>query len=173
MAVREWGDEIVFLHKIVEGGTDRSYGIHVARLAGLPPELLSRAESVLEPGLASLLDVFPPVVARAAPATAPATAPAAPRPSGPAAAARQTPRRRMASVTRKTAETSISVSIQLDGEGKHDDIDTGIGFLDHMLELFARHGGFDLTLHATGDLDVDQHHTVEDVGITLGEAVLK
>jgi imidazoleglycerol-phosphate dehydratase len=60
----------------------------------------------------------------------------------------------------------------LDGEG-HYDVRTGIRFLDHMLELFARHGGFDLTLHATGDLDVDQHHTVEDVGIVLGEAVLK
>ena len=60
----------------------------------------------------------------------------------------------------------------LDGRGQYD-VSTGIRFLDHMLELFTRHGGFDLTLRATGDLDVDQHHTVEDVGITLGEATLE
>jgi imidazoleglycerol-phosphate dehydratase len=58
----------------------------------------------------------------------------------------------------------------LDGKGRYD-VSTGIRFLDHMLELFARHGGFDLTVRATGDLDVDQHHTVEDLGIALGEAV--
>ena len=60
----------------------------------------------------------------------------------------------------------------IDGKGRYD-ISTGIRFFDHMLELFTRHGGFDLTLKAKGDLDVDQHHTVEDVGITLGETVLK
>ena len=60
----------------------------------------------------------------------------------------------------------------LDGRGQCD-VSTGIRFLDHMLELFTRHGGFDLTLRAAGDLDVDQHHTVEDVGITLGEATLE
>ena len=60
----------------------------------------------------------------------------------------------------------------LDGSGQYD-VGTGIRFLDHMLELFTRHGGFDLTLRAAGDLDVDQHHTVEDVGITLGEATLE
>ncbi len=72
---------------------------------------------------------------------------------------------------RRTTETQIRGRVSLDGKGRYD-VSTGIRFLDHMLELFARHGGFDLTLHATGDLDVDQHHTVEDVGIALGEAVL-
>ena len=71
---------------------------------------------------------------------------------------------------RKTAETAIRIRLTLDGKGRHD-VRTGIRFLDHMLQLVARHGGFDLTLHADGDLDVDQHHTVEDVGIALGEAV--
>ena len=77
---------------------------------------------------------------------------------------------RRALIDRKTAETSIRVRLNIDGTGSHD-IDTGIRFLDHMLQLVARHGGFDLTIKATGDLDVDQHHTVEDVGISLGEAV--
>jgi imidazoleglycerol-phosphate dehydratase len=79
---------------------------------------------------------------------------------------------RRAVIDRKTAETSISIRLTLDGKGQHD-IRTGIRFLDHMLQLVARHGGFDLKIHASGDLDVDQHHTVEDVGIVLGEAVLK
>ena len=73
---------------------------------------------------------------------------------------------------RRTSETSIRGKLVLDGRGTYD-VGTGIRFLDHMLELFARHGGFDLVLRAEGDLDVDQHHTVEDVGIVLGEAVLK
>ena len=72
-------------------------------------------------------------------------------------------------VNRKTTETSIALRLNLDGRGKYD-IRTGVRFLDHMLDLFTRHGGFDLHLRATGDLDVDQHHTVEDVGIALGEA---
>ena len=73
-------------------------------------------------------------------------------------------------VERTTTETTISVRLSLDGKGKYD-VSTGIRFFDHMLELFTRHGGFDLRLRAKGDLDVDQHHTVEDVGIALGEAV--
>ncbi len=73
---------------------------------------------------------------------------------------------------RKTTETQIAVRLTLDGKGRYE-IDTGIRFLDHMLELVTRHGAFDLTIRATGDLDVDQHHTVEDVGIGLGEAVAK
>ena len=73
-------------------------------------------------------------------------------------------------VDRKTAETTISIRLNLDGRGSYD-VRTGIRFLDHMLELFTRHGGFDLTVRAAGDLDVDQHHTVEDLGIALGEAV--
>jgi len=78
---------------------------------------------------------------------------------------------RAAAFDRKTRETHIKGRLVIDGQGRYD-ISTGIRFLDHMLELFARHGGFDLTLRATGDLDVDQHHTVEDVGIALGEATL-
>ena len=77
---------------------------------------------------------------------------------------------RRAVVKRRTAETQIALTIDLDGRGKYA-VRTGIRFLDHMLELVARHGAFDLRLAATGDLDVDQHHTVEDVGIVLGEAV--
>jgi imidazoleglycerol-phosphate dehydratase len=73
---------------------------------------------------------------------------------------------------RRTAETDIRGSIVIDGQGRYD-VSTGIRFFDHMLELFTRHGAFDLTLKARGDLDVDQHHTVEDVGIVLGESVLK
>jgi imidazoleglycerol-phosphate dehydratase len=75
-------------------------------------------------------------------------------------------------IDRQTTETQIRLSIDLDGRGRYD-VRTGIRFFDHMLELFARHGGFDLTIAATGDLDVDAHHTVEDVGIALGEAVLQ
>ena len=75
-------------------------------------------------------------------------------------------------IDRRTTETAIKLSIALDGRGTYQ-VRTGIRFLDHMLELFARHGAFDLRVEATGDLDVDQHHTVEDVGIVLGEAVLK
>jgi imidazoleglycerol-phosphate dehydratase len=77
---------------------------------------------------------------------------------------------RRAVIDRQTAETSIAIRLTLDGKGRHD-IRTGIRFLDHMLQLVARHGGFDLKIDASGDLDVDQHHTVEDVGIALGEAV--
>lgn len=77
---------------------------------------------------------------------------------------------RRATINRKTAETRIALSLTLEGRGRYD-VRTGIRFFDHMLELFARHGGFDLVLSCDGDLDVDQHHTVEDVGIALGEAV--
>jgi imidazoleglycerol-phosphate dehydratase len=73
-------------------------------------------------------------------------------------------------ISRQTAETSIALKLNLDGKGRYD-VHTGIRFLDHMLELVARHGGFDLEIRAKGDLDVDQHHTVEDLGIALGEAV--
>ena len=73
-------------------------------------------------------------------------------------------------IDRKTTETQIAIRLTLDGRGRYD-VRTGVRFLDHMLELFTRHGGFDLDLRATGDLDVDQHHTVEDIGIALGEAV--
>lgn len=76
---------------------------------------------------------------------------------------------RMAKLHRKTNETDIRVVLRLDGGGRYR-VSTGIRFLDHMLELFARHGGFDLELTAAGDLDVDQHHTVEDAGIALGES---
>lgn len=79
-------------------------------------------------------------------------------------------RGRTASLHRKTAETDIRLRLNLDGQGRYT-ISTGIRFLDHMLELFTRHGGFDLELDARGDLDVDQHHTVEDIGIVLGQAV--
>jgi imidazoleglycerol-phosphate dehydratase len=71
---------------------------------------------------------------------------------------------------RDTRETRIAVRLGIEGRGRHD-VRTGIRFLDHMLELVARHGGFDLRLSADGDLDVDQHHTVEDTGLALGEAV--
>jgi imidazoleglycerol-phosphate dehydratase len=79
---------------------------------------------------------------------------------------------RTAAVHRKTNETDIRLKLNLDGRGKAR-ISTGIRFFDHMLELVARHGAFDLDVDARGDLDVDQHHTVEDVGITLGEVVQK
>jgi imidazoleglycerol-phosphate dehydratase len=80
-------------------------------------------------------------------------------------------RARRAVVDRRTAETQIKITLALDGKGVYEN-STGIRFLDHMLDLVARHGGFNLKVKATGDLDVDQHHTVEDVGIALGEAVL-
>ena len=73
-------------------------------------------------------------------------------------------------INRRTSETRVRIRLNLDGRGRYE-VQTGIRFLDHMLELVARHGAFDLTLQAAGDLDVDQHHTVEDVGIALGEAV--
>ena len=78
--------------------------------------------------------------------------------------------KRSAAVARKTGETDIVLELNLDGSGKAE-IFTGIGFFDHMLNSFARHGFFDLTLRARGDLEVDCHHTIEDVGIVLGEAI--
>jgi imidazoleglycerol-phosphate dehydratase len=78
-------------------------------------------------------------------------------------------KRRTASLDRNTTETRISLRLTIEGSGRYN-IRTGIRFFDHMLELFTRHGAFDLDLHCDGDLDVDQHHTVEDVGIALGEA---
>lgn len=77
---------------------------------------------------------------------------------------------RTALIQRKTAETDIELELDLDGSGQSS-IDTGVGFLDHMLTLFARHGVMDLRVKAVGDLHIDQHHTVEDVGICLGQAV--
>src|SRR6266481_9956750 len=79
---------------------------------------------------------------------------------------------RTASIGRNTTETQIALKLAIDGQGVYK-VSTGIRFFDHMLELFTRHGGFDLTLKCAGDLDVDQHHTVEDVGIALGEAFNK
>jgi imidazoleglycerol-phosphate dehydratase len=79
---------------------------------------------------------------------------------------------RKASIERNTKETRISASLKIEGLGRYN-ISTGIRFFDHMLELFSKHGGFDLTIKAEGDLDVDQHHTVEDVGIVLGELFAK
>ena len=76
---------------------------------------------------------------------------------------------RTAAVTRETAETDIEVTLDIDGDGDST-IDTGIGFFDHMLDSFATHGLFDLTVQCDGDLDIDDHHTVEDVAITLGDA---
>ena len=76
---------------------------------------------------------------------------------------------RKGQVHRETAETDIHIQLNVDGRGKYQ-VSTGIHFFDHMLQLFARHGGFDLKLRANGDLEVDQHHTVEDVGIALGQA---
>ncbi len=77
---------------------------------------------------------------------------------------------RIATVARNTKETNITISLNIDGSGKSD-IDTGIGFFDHMLDAFARHGLFDLTVKVKGDLNVDGHHTVEDTGIVLGQAI--
>ena len=79
---------------------------------------------------------------------------------------------RTAEINRKTKETEISLFLDLDGKGKSD-IASGLGFLDHMLDLFARHGRFDLSIKCSGDLNVDAHHTVEDIGICLGEAFFK
>ena len=79
---------------------------------------------------------------------------------------------RRARIERRTTETQITVRLGIEGQGRYE-VSTGIRFLDHMLELVARHGAFDLRIDAAGDLDVDQHHTVEDVGIALGEAVAK
>jgi imidazoleglycerol-phosphate dehydratase len=79
-------------------------------------------------------------------------------------------RARRATVRRQTGETQVEISLNLDGRGQAE-IDTGVGFLDHMLAALARHARFDLTVQASGDLQVDEHHTVEDVGITLGQAL--
>src|SRR5271155_3816061 len=79
---------------------------------------------------------------------------------------------RKGSIKRVSKETQIQISLTIEGRGRYD-VTTGIRFFDHMLELFAHHGGFDLKLKARGDLDVDQHHTVEDVGIVLGQLVSK
>ncbi len=79
---------------------------------------------------------------------------------------------RQGEIHRKTAETEITLSINLDGEGRSE-TSTGVGFLDHMLALFAKHGLFDLAIHGQGDTVVDAHHTVEDVGICLGKAIQK
>ncbi|HEX7962434.1 MAG TPA: imidazoleglycerol-phosphate dehydratase HisB [Terriglobales bacterium] len=76
---------------------------------------------------------------------------------------------RKTTITRNTNETKLSLTLNIDGKGEYG-VSTGIRFFDHMLELFSRHGAFDLKLTCKGDLDVDQHHTVEDVGIALGEA---
>ncbi len=76
---------------------------------------------------------------------------------------------RTATINRNTTETQIALTLLIDGQGTYT-VSTGIRFFDHMLELFTRHGGFDLSLQVKGDLDVDQHHTVEDTGIALGEA---
>ncbi|MDR0767784.1 MAG: imidazoleglycerol-phosphate dehydratase, partial [Methanosarcinales archaeon] len=77
---------------------------------------------------------------------------------------------RIASVSRKTKETDITIEINLDGSGKSA-IDTGIGFFDHMLDAFARHSGYDLTVKAVGDLHIDSHHLIEDTGIVFGQAM--
>ena len=81
----------------------------------------------------------------------------------------QRPAGRRATVARKTKETDIELTLVVDGRGRYE-VETGIPFLNHMLEIFTRHGFFDLTLRASGDLDVDYHHTVEDVGLVLGQA---
>lgn len=80
------------------------------------------------------------------------------------------PKGRVATVARKTKETDVRLELHLDGNGRYQ-VSTGIPFLDHMLELLTRHGFFDLTVQAKGDLDVDYHHTVEDVGLVLGQAL--
>ena len=106
-----------------------------------------------------------------APVTSPAAVPAASRISHPVAVAvAMAPR--TAEVTRNTAETKITARVNLDGTGVAK-LHTGIGFFDHMLDQIARHGLIDLDIHADGDLHIDGHHTVEDVGITLGQAVHK
>jgi imidazoleglycerol-phosphate dehydratase len=78
--------------------------------------------------------------------------------------------RRTSTIDRKTAETAVRLTLDLDGSGRAD-VATGVGFLDHMLTLLAKHGVIDLTVEASGDLEVDQHHTVEDVGICFGQAL--
>jgi imidazoleglycerol-phosphate dehydratase len=78
--------------------------------------------------------------------------------------------KRFADIRRKTSETDIEISFNIQGEG-NSSIDTGIGFLDHMLTLFSKHGGFDLSVKAKGDLNVDSHHTIEDIGIVLGQCI--
>lgn len=102
------------------------------------------------------------------------TTPARTRPTRKAAAAPATAGRatRSATIDRATRETRISATVDLDGTGRSD-IQTGVGFLDHMLDQLARHGLFDLTVRAEGDLHIDFHHTTEDVGITLGQAFAK
>lgn len=77
--------------------------------------------------------------------------------------------KRKVSINRKTSETKISLSLSIDGAGKRE-IETPVGFLNHMLDLFAKHGLFDLSIKAEGDMHIDEHHTVEDIGIVLGEA---
>lgn len=90
--------------------------------------------------------------------------------TGAARRAAAMPKARTARVTRATKETDIAVTLTLDGSGRST-IDTGVPFLDHMLDSFARHGFFDLAIRARGDLQVDQHHSVEDVGLALGQAI--
>ena len=96
--------------------------------------------------------------------------PGAPGPSHLGTGERTNTKERSATVIRNTNETRIEIELTIEGQGQYK-ISTGIRFFDHMLELFTRHGAFDLDLACKGDLDVDQHHTVEDVGIALGEAV--
>lgn len=78
--------------------------------------------------------------------------------------------KRLANIIRKTGETNIEIQYVIDGEG-NSEISTGIGFLDHMLTIFSKHGGFDLIVKAEGDLKVDSHHTIEDIGIVLGQCI--
>jgi imidazoleglycerol-phosphate dehydratase len=78
--------------------------------------------------------------------------------------------KRFADIKRKTGETDIEIAFSIEGQG-YSSIDTGIGFLDHMLTLFSKHGGFDLSVKAKGDLNVDSHHTIEDIGIVLGQCI--
>lgn len=91
------------------------------------------------------------------------------RPAVGKVAERRLSQTRRGAIERTTKETSVRVALALDGQGKSE-VATGVPFLDHMLDLFTKHGLFDLTVQATGDLEIDQHHTVEDVGLTLGQA---
>ena len=132
--------------------------------AVLGPHLMGAgAAVVLRPGLAELLEWVPPQqgAAAAAAAAAPATTGAASSSGGGA--------RRAATVSRVTKETSIEVAIDLDGKGDVE-VETGIGFLDHMLTALGKHARFDLRLRCTGDLHIDDHHTAEDCALALGEA---